>query len=357
MILLFMLLAIRPDQIEELAAANKYDEALAVIVEAEKLAVKAKDADGVMRCREKKKELTFLKAQYEKVREADQKLAADPSDAAAADKVGRFYLFVKGDWTRGMATLASSSDPFLKALADKEAAAKTGTEKVAAGDAWLSGSTEIESKGLLTGATSTASVKADKELVARARSKMVERGLYWYQQAWPLLTDKERDPLRTRFRDAYAVKGAPADKIGAECGWKHISPGAKFGLSQTYAHSGKQALTIIATNGTMECQKPVRLIPGKEYELSCWSLGVGTEGRTHLIVGCNDASGKLWQQMANIDPDAPFWKRYTVKFVAPDGAGTLNLKIVSFMTKGQIWIDDISLVCDGKELVSNGTFD
>lgn len=357
MILLLALLAILPDNLDELAAANKYDEALAVCAEAEKLALKAKDVDSVMRCREKKRELTFLKAQYDKVREADARLAADPSDAAAADTMGRFYLFVKWDWNRGMTILTGSKDPFLKALADKEASARTGPEKAAAGDAWVSGSAEIEAKGLLTGATATANVKADRELLARARGKMIERACYWWQQAWPLLQDKEREKLRERFRDAYAVKGAPPDRIGAETGWKHISSAAKFGSSQTYAHSGKQSVTVVATNGLMEHQKPIRLIPGKEYELSCWYLSTGTEGTSSLMFLTKDPAGKTFQPIAPLAPDCPFWQRTAIKFTVPDGVGTVTPKVVLMMNKGQLWIDDLSLTCEGRELIVNGSFE
>jgi hypothetical protein len=51
---------------------------------------------------------------------ARAKLAADPADPAAAERVGAFDCFVKGDWQAGLPLLAGGSDKMLAALAEED---------------------------------------------------------------------------------------------------------------------------------------------------------------------------------------------------------------------------------------------
>lgn len=366
LMLIVFLLGALPDKIDELAAANRFDEALVACAEAEKAAIKAKDADSVMRCREKKRELTLLKRAYDKVKDADAKLVADPNDAAACDTMGRFYLFVKGDWNRGMPLLEKSHDAFLKALAEKEVAAKTNTDaKLAAADAWWAGSAEIEAKGILTGATATASVKADKDLVARARSKMTERAIYWYEQAWGALRPEEKAKVRLRFKQFYANPQATPPKAGDMANW--VQMGAPFGKAETsdlYAKDGRRSVRIVpsktskATWVALE-QKWVRVTPLTKYEFSFWVLADGLQGGALTVSACYIVNGQLNTLPVGVATDEPFWRKYTVDFTAPEGCDTVMPQIVMAGQKGEVFLDCVSLRSkeDSREYVQNGSFE
>ncbi len=70
-------------------------------------------------------------------REALEKLAKDPIDAEANLAAGRYLCLIQGDWARGVAMLALSSDADLKALAARELEGPDTAEAQAGmGDGW-----------------------------------------------------------------------------------------------------------------------------------------------------------------------------------------------------------------------------
>ena len=73
---------------------------------------------------------------FDAVRAAEDRLAANPDDADACLVVGRWYCFSRGDWEKGLNLLAKGSDASLKSVAAAEVGAKptTADEKVALGD-------------------------------------------------------------------------------------------------------------------------------------------------------------------------------------------------------------------------------
>lgn len=343
-------------------AANRYDEALAALGEAEKLALKAKDTDTVLAARERKREAGALKKEYDKVKDADGKLAAAPDDPEANTLMGQFYCFVRDDWARGLPLLAKGADAFLKALAELELTnSAKGEDKVVIGNGWWTGSTEVDAKLGLTGAAGTVKVTVDKETAKRAKQKMIARAAWYYAQAWPLLQDAERAPLRAKFKAAYAATGAGQDRKGDVAGWEQADEVSKAAVSQTYAHGGRSAAHLSPRpkggNVTVLRSVPFRLIPGKEYELSAWYLTDGTDGKGYVTMACNDASGKLFQPILFMDADVPYWTHGVTKFKVPAGVSTLTLNIGIEGAKGSLWVDDVSLKCEGQELLQNGGFE
>jgi carbohydrate binding protein with CBM4/9 domain len=364
--ILLILLAQDPRQAlrvaEQSASENKYDEALSAAGDAERAAVKAQDPALALAARDKKRELALLKREYEKVRPADQRLSSDPSDAAASDAMGRFYCFVKGDWSKGMALLSKSEDAFLKGLSDKEASGGA----LAAGDAWWTGYAEVEVKGGLTGATATATVKADKELLARVRYTMLQRAAHWYSQAWPALRADEKERVRKRLREFYAnPKPGPARPVDGARPWTLTAGDVKgVELSDVYARSGRQSLRVggqpksTAPVQVMEYKAPVPLVPGKKYEISAWFL---SEGEASLQVGCAMSENGNWIGTGFVEasPDQPYWQRATREFTVPDKANVFKINMVVTGKTGQVFVDDVSIHAkdEERELVQNGSFE
>jgi formylglycine-generating enzyme required for sulfatase activity len=104
--------------------------------------------------------------EHEMVRSAEERLKADPEDAAACLKVGRWYCFDKGNWEDGLKLLAKGTDPVLNSLAMGDSAAKTSTaqDMVTRGDAWWD---------------------AAEKATGKTKSGMRLRAAHWYKEALP----------------------------------------------------------------------------------------------------------------------------------------------------------------------------
>lgn len=351
-------------KVEEAASNNKYEEALAILSDSEKAAIKAKDAESVYQIREHKKAITALKAEYAKVKEADAKLASGADDPDANAAMGRFYCFVKEDWSRGLPLLAKGSDQFLQALADQELnKSAKGEDKVLIGDGWWTGSTEAEMKMGLTGAVGSAKVAVDKEATKRAKSKMIARAVYWYQQAWPQIKEAAREKLRPRFRALY-VNPTGQDPKGLKDapGWtSHKDQNA--GPSARASHSGKNSWEVVCGKNALERYTSLSQIfvaqPGKAYEFSCWALTDGTEAANDEInFPIFSADGKLvLHPLYYLPVDGPYWQKIEIKFVCPDTAARVTMGVVVTSRKGLIFLDDLSLRCEGRELIKNTGFE
>jgi hypothetical protein len=344
-----------------LADANKFDEAVELCGNAEKALIKLKDAEGVLRLRERKKELEVLKKEYGKVKDADARLAVDGDDAEANLVMGRFYAFQKGDWTKAIPMLAKGGDPFLKLLAEgetKAASTLNGAEKLGIGTAWWNGSLDAEAK-MLTGSTSTCKVSVDKETLKKAKGALKSRGVHWFIEAWPLLEDADRNKLRPRFRDYDSNVAASPDRKGDPEGWTHWNIGSTCDRSATYARSGRYSLhTASNPKGELNLKMvtKVRLIAGKKYTLSCWALTTG-DAHGNVELQGPDGNGGLYTVGVRILPDRPYWSRFQTEFEPAKGVSEMNFRLVMDGKNSQLWLDDVSLVCEGKEVLANGGFE
>jgi hypothetical protein len=55
--------------------------------------------------------------------------------------------------------------------------------------------------------------------------------------------------------------------------------------------------------------------------------------------------------------DIPFWNRVVLKGVVPEGAVRAQVVVVLASKKGSMWVDDVSLKIDGKDVLKNGSFE
>jgi hypothetical protein len=56
-------------------------------------------------------------------------------------------------------------------------------------------------------------------------------------------------------------------------------------------------------------------------------------------------------------PDRPYWSRYQTEFEPAKGVSEVNFRLVIDGKNSQLWLDDVSLVCEGKEVLANGGFE
>ena len=88
-----------------------------------------------------------------------------------------------------------------------------------------------------------------------------------------------------------------------------------------------------------------------------------------LTDGTDSAEDKLFATVTTADsrvaanpsvfvsPDQPWFKRIEVRFTAPETAAKLTVGFAVMSTRGTIFIDDVSLKQDGRELLKNGSFE
>ena len=107
--------------IDQLAAADNYDDAVKVGTNASTIARKTQDQSLVAQVQQKGQDLQRLQVEYAKLKTAEKTLAEKPDDPAANLAMGRFVCFVKSDWKKGLPLLAKGSDKALQGLAAQEA--------------------------------------------------------------------------------------------------------------------------------------------------------------------------------------------------------------------------------------------
>jgi hypothetical protein len=100
--------------------------------------------------------------------------------------------------------------------------------------------------------------------------------------------------------------------------------------------------------------------PGKECTLTLYILSEGGEGDIGQI-------GLYFYKGEGIIPgqgggckiagDFPFWKKVEVKVMTPAEAVQTCFDASVWNTKATVWVDDVSFVQDGKNVLRNGSFE
>lgn len=89
-----------------------------------KLAAQLRDANATVEAREYKERIAAAEERWPDVAKALEKLKTAPDDGPANAIAGKYLCFVKGDWPRGLDSLAKGDDAALKSLAEADFAAK-----------------------------------------------------------------------------------------------------------------------------------------------------------------------------------------------------------------------------------------
>jgi hypothetical protein len=122
--------------------------------------------------------------------ETRKHLADVPDDKAARDALARLLCFSQEDWEVGLALLAESDEPTVKAVAKRDLAGHAepaGRAKI--GDAWWD--------------------LAAKETLTSARAAQRRRAAAWYVLALPGLQGLAKTPVEKRLRQVALEGGAP----------------------------------------------------------------------------------------------------------------------------------------------------
>lgn len=270
------------------------------------------------------------------VKKAEARLAEAPDDPVANLTVGR-SLIAKGDADKAIPFLLKCSDASLKAAAKAEGVAEGKAAIIAldAGDLW------------------TRAMEKQKPI----RQACLDRASSWYAKAWPDLDDLYKMKLRERLAKLYVPPGPSRAKLPE--GWT----GDRFSVASTRVHSGGGALRVSVNrdgNGLADLGGFEQTIPkGKSFEFSAWVSSENTVGLgDKLQVEIRNSQRKaIWLKEYFISQDLPVWVKVGDKGDFPEGAVTLKIGVLADSTKGTLWVDDVSLRMDGKEVLKGGNFE
>lgn len=172
--------------VDEAVAQDNFDAAEKAALAAVPAAQRAKDIAATSRAQAKAKEAGELRARFEKVKKALEKLETVPNDAVANGTVGQFLCFVKGDWDAGLPRLRKGDDAALKGLAEKEAQApQDAAAQASLADAWWD---------------------AGEKTTGRMRDAMRLRAAHWYRQSLDALSGLSKVRVQRRLLDSGALR-------------------------------------------------------------------------------------------------------------------------------------------------------
>ncbi|HXD86237.1 MAG TPA: hypothetical protein VN641_07070, partial [Urbifossiella sp.] len=127
-----------------------------------------------------KKDLDIVRKAYDALEPDRKALAANASDPAANEKLGRFAAFLKGDWAAGLPMLAKSGNERLKAAAELDIKRPLSADRAPVADRWME---ELD------------------QLEPAERSEVRQRAYYAYLDALPDLTGLDKTRVEKRIAD------------------------------------------------------------------------------------------------------------------------------------------------------------
>jgi len=280
----------------------------------------------------------------EAVKKAMAKLLEKPDDPSANLEVGKHLGFEMEDWDNALPYLSRGSDKALSTLSTKEQdSPKNATAKVSLGDEWMN-----------------VSLKYPK-----ARQAICDHAISWYVKAWKEMEEgPEKRKLLEKSRKVSTPPFGASRGGGNVKGWKDFSMrDSGAALDGLYAHTGKFSASISSSvksprvnHPRIQTQEVVLPVGAKEAVVSVWVRSEGTDPKRDAIqAGFFTASvGGLGQGGPEFPGDIPFGVRVESKVQIPEGSALVSVWVVMYSEKGILWVDDVSVKCDGKELMVNG---
>jgi len=275
-----------------------YAENLGKIVS--RIAGKSIDSELINRVRSRNKEIHNLAKEYEEVEAALAVLDMEPSNAEANLTAGRFFCFLKNDWSTGLPMLALSSEKALANVAASELKSPEGAEKqVALGDQWQA---------------------AAEELKSEARISALSRAIMWYEKALPELKGLARSELEIKIETLQKSLPRSPSKIPV------VPPGAvlvmTFDKDSIVKRSGEvfvQDLSGKGTHGAIRGAAHVSGVRGEALAFNGTTSYVDLGNPAQLqISGSQTISMWIWPDDLK-DRRNPFSKAY-------GGEGTITLE-------------------------------
>lgn len=275
-------------------------------------------------------------------KKAEAKLAEKPDDPAANLAIGKYLAWARSDWEGAGPFIDRGSDVILKKAFQADAAGgKTGPEMIGVGDEWVAA--------------------GDKRTELRKLCR--ERAIHWYAKAWPLVEDPWKLKLRLQFRKLAAPPpGSEKSKksAGFPAGW--VPDVRSAYLESGWGNTGKKCMRLIpsgpeSNHSGFHC-KEVSAKPGDLVIVSAWVYCSDTDAVGKVNVRFFDSAGRFCGYGGPLfEKDCPWWKKASGEVKVPENAAWMDVNITATIKSGAMWVDDVSLTVDGKELLENGGFE
>jgi hypothetical protein len=280
------------------------------------------------------------------VKKAQAKLEKDADDPDANLTVGKYFAFDQDDWARGLPFIAKGSDKLLAPVVERDLAApKDGKGMIALGDEWLALSAKRQPK-----------------------KPIQDRALYWFKEAWFLVDSMEKAKLRSLFlKIAAPPVGYEKPKKGEPqpTGWAiaDITGGfVETGFARTGAKSIKTLSAVKAPGAgyAFADTSMFPITPGRKAVITAWVYSDKTDSDGKLDVRVFDRNAvppALVVKSFPIPQDCPFWQKIVGEVEIPQGGVRIMIHFANKATMGALWIDDVSIIVDGKDVAKNGGVD
>ena len=324
----------------EARLADRVDPAQRALKEADTAAKGARDAVIAKSIVDESKLLAAAKKDLAEVEEAKTKLAGSPDDAKSNLTLGRWLAFEKGKMKEGLPYLVKGSD---KRLAEAAKLDLEGFDALRIGEAWMK-------------------LTLDPRL---PRTIVLGRACEWLRKAWDKEDPLGKERLRARILSLLASPkpGKPvADSSPAP--WTIMGGQSKVYWDPTISWSGDRSVKLMAastratdpkawTGFYQKVSAPV--VAGAEYRVSLRALTEKSAGGNGVWLIFWGADGKAIREVSTyFAPDLPVWTLAELKLEAPPGADKVEVSLHHDSPGGTVWIDAISLTCQGEEILGNG---
>jgi hypothetical protein len=171
--------------LDDALAADNFDIAKLLATQGLAAAKRGKDVEMNRQWTARAKDLEELAAEFDAVRPALTIIVQKPLDPTANAAVGRYRIFVKGDWDTGLPMIALGTESPLQALAVVEMSPPAEPEgQLKLADAWW----EL----------------AEGSADAAEKDRLQGRALYWYGQALPNLNGLPKAKVEKRLQEVTA---------------------------------------------------------------------------------------------------------------------------------------------------------
>jgi predicted Ser/Thr protein kinase len=303
---------------------DRYDVAALAAERALSIARTAKDSRRGVRSEELGAAIAELQKEYQRIKSRIQNPEQEGGEAA-----GRYFCFVKGDWTRGLPFLAGAVDVGIKGSARLEMAnpADPG-EQVRVGDGWWA--------------------LAQSERNSWKKENLLLRAEYWYERAWPHVRGSTWTRIQDRLgqRDVFPEDGVDLLKL--------IDPVADA-LKSTWEFS--QGSLVCRPDGVAASALRIPYRLPEEFDL--FIVAERVAGISEMILGLPCASGQgllILEGRKDLLRDGTSGLQFIDGVDCMDNATRCDGRIFESEKKGAILCsvrkDSIRITVDGRRIIT-----
>lgn len=190
------------------------------------------------------------------------------------------------------------------------------------------------------------------------RQRFLDHANEWWSKGWPNLDTFWKDKTRVNLRKIYAGPGGAGRPLREWTSGQFV----KADVSSAVVHGGGSSMRLLPQKTNIGLAEAVTLtlkVKGaKELVGSFWTYSDGTDGGETAVIHVYDGKGKeIATALFAVPSDTPVWVNAKATVSLPDGAETAKLIYLSSSKAGAIYVDDVTVKADGKELVHDGGFE